>query len=74
MNEFFKTSNHASSAYIAQSSSNAYGRFFNLVEYRDGGMRGFLIFPEAIEGHGWKKMAEELNELYSSVGIALRKK
>lgn len=44
------------------------------MEYRGGGRRGFLIFPEATEGYEWKKMADELSEMCGSVRIALGKK
>lgn len=72
--EFIRTFSFGGSAYIAQRSSNAYGRYLTIVEYKGGGRRSLLIFPKEVEGKGWRKMALELSELCGNVGKAGGKK
>lgn len=51
---------HGATAYIAQRSSNVFGSFLYLTEFRGCGRRGLLIIPEEVKGDDWKKMMEEL--------------
>lgn len=58
--EFIKTSNLGSSAFIAQRSSNIYGRYLIVVEYRGGSRKSLIIIPKEVEGQGWRKMSMQM--------------
>lgn len=66
--EFIRTSCLGNNAYIAQRSSNVYGRYLTIVEYRGGGRRNLIIILEEVEDKGWRKMAMELHAMYGNVG------
>lgn len=54
--EFIRMFRCGNNGYTAQRSSNNYGRFLYLIEFKRGSGSGMLIFPEEVEGHRWMKM------------------
>lgn len=66
-NEFFRKSILGGCAYITHRSSNVYGRYPNIIDYRGGGRKSLVIIPEEVEAKGWKMMAMELCEMSGGV-------
>lgn len=56
------------SAFLAQRSSNAFGRYLTIFEYRGGRRNSLLNIPKEVEGKGWRKMAMELCGICGNVG------
>ncbi|KAG6721097.1 hypothetical protein I3842_03G095600 [Carya illinoinensis] len=61
--EFYSSIREGSSSYLAQKCYNSRGRFLEVAEYKEGGGRRLIIFPEGDGGKGWKRLKEALGEL-----------
>lgn len=58
---FLKSSKVGSKAYIVQRCANIFGHYLAVIEYGNGGQKGFVVVPKG-EGKGWSGFVHELRK------------